>query len=62
MGPSSSPLLAGRFGGRPGILGLERGEMPLEEEGEVVADEAAEDEALFADADAAVALALALQV
>jgi hypothetical protein len=36
--------------------------MPLEEEGEVVADEAAEDEALFADADAAVALALALQV
>lgn len=57
-GPSSSPLLAGRLGGRPGILGLERGEMPLEEDGEAVADEVAEDVVLLA----AAALALALEV
>jgi len=44
MGPSSSPLLAARFGGRPGILGLRRGEKPA---GEDLAEEAAEEEALL---------------
>lgn len=45
--PSSSPLLAARLGGRPGILDLMRGEMPLDEAGEDLAEEVAEDEALL---------------
>lgn len=45
--PSSSPLLAARLGGRPGILDLMRGEMPLDEAGEDLAEEVAEGEALL---------------
>jgi hypothetical protein len=47
MGPSSSPLLAARFGGRPGILDLGRGEKLLAQAGEDLVEEGAEEEALL---------------
>lgn len=65
MWPSSSPWLAARFGGRPGILDLRRGDMALlDEAGEDLAEEVVEEEALLLLAlagDAAFAFVLAVQ-